>query len=41
MILYDELQSEAIRELYVEDFPVIVAYDSVGNNVFKQKDISK
>ncbi|MDD3122579.1 MAG: Fe-S-containing hydro-lyase [Candidatus Izemoplasmatales bacterium] len=41
VILYDELQSEAIRELYVEDFPVIVAYDSVGNNVFKQKDISK
>lgn len=40
VVLYDELQSEAIRELVVKDFPVIVAYDSIGNNIFNQKDKS-
>lgn len=35
VMMYEDLQSEAIRELIVEDFPVIVAYDSYGNNIFK------
>lgn len=37
LIAYPELQSEAIYELEVIDFPVIVAYDSIGNDIFKQK----
>ncbi len=40
IILYDDLQSEAIRKLEVKDFPVIVAYDSLGNNLFIEKDKS-
>jgi len=39
VVMYPELQSEAIYELLVENFPVIVAYDSLGNNLFKQKDM--
>ncbi|MGD9909060.1 MAG: FumA C-terminus/TtdB family hydratase beta subunit [Candidatus Izemoplasmatales bacterium] len=35
VIMYEDLQSEAIRELQVENFPVIVAYDSNGLNIFK------
>jgi fumarate hydratase subunit beta len=34
LIAYPHLQSEAIYRLYVENFPVIVAYDSLGNNLF-------
>jgi len=37
VVMYEDLQSEAIRELIVKDFPVIVAYDSYGNDLFKQK----
>ena len=33
VIAYDDLGTEAIRKLYVEDFPVIVVIDSEGNNL--------
>lgn len=39
IVMYADLQSEAIYELEVEDFPVIVGYDSMGNNLFKQKEL--
>ena len=35
VIAFDELGTEAVREMYVEDFPAIVAIDSVGNNIYK------
>lgn len=35
VIAYDDLGTEAVRELYVEDFPVIVAIDSEGNNLYE------
>ena len=34
VIAFDELGTEAIRELEVEDFPVVVAIDSEGNNIY-------
>ncbi len=35
IIAYDDLGTEAIRELYVEDFPVIVVIDTMGNNLYE------
>lgn len=35
VIAYDDLGTEAIRELYVEEFPVIVVIDSRGNNLYE------
>jgi fumarate hydratase subunit beta len=35
VICYDDLGAEAIRKLYVEDFPVIVVIDSKGNNLYE------
>ena len=35
VIAFDELGTEAVREMYVEDFPAIVAIDSEGNNIYK------
>lgn len=35
VIAYEDLQSEAIRELVVEDFPVIVTIDNKGNNLYE------
>lgn len=35
VIAYEDLGTEAIRELYVEDFPVIVVIDSKGNNLYE------
>lgn len=35
VISYDDLGTEAIRKLYVEDFPVIVVIDSEGNNLYE------
>jgi len=35
VIAYDDLGTEAIRELYVEDFPVIVVVDAYGNNLYE------
>ncbi|MDD5504408.1 MAG: FumA C-terminus/TtdB family hydratase beta subunit [Candidatus Omnitrophica bacterium] len=36
-IAYEDLGPEAIYELRVEDFPVIVAIDAAGNNLFKER----
>jgi fumarate hydratase subunit beta len=36
VIAYEDLGTEAIRKLQVEDFPVLVAYDSVGGKVYKE-----
>lgn len=38
VVAYDDLGTEAIRKLVVEDFPVIVVMDKFGNNLY---DISK
>lgn len=35
VIAYDDLETEAIRKLYVEDFPAIVVIDSEGNNLYE------
>jgi len=35
VIAYEDLGTEAIRELKVEDFPVIVVIDSEGNNLYE------
>ncbi|MCR5255927.1 MAG: Fe-S-containing hydro-lyase [Acetatifactor sp.] len=35
VIAYDDLGTEAIRELKVKDFPVIVVIDSEGNNLYE------
>ena len=34
IIAYEDLGTEAIRELYVENFPVIVVIDTEGNNLY-------
>lgn len=36
VIAYDDLGTEAIREMYVEDFPAIVVFDSEGNNAYEE-----
>lgn len=35
VVVYDDLGTEAIRRLEVEDFPVIVVIDSEGNNLYE------
>lgn len=35
IITYEDLGTEAIRELYVENFPVIVVIDSYGKNLYE------
>ncbi|HOY91321.1 MAG TPA: fumarate hydratase C-terminal domain-containing protein, partial [Bacteroidales bacterium] len=35
VIAYDDLGTEAIRKLQVENFPVIVVVDSQGNNLYE------
>lgn len=35
VIAYDDLGTEAVRELEVENFPVIVVVDSEGNNLYE------
>lgn len=35
VVAYDDLGTEAIRKLYVEDFPSIVVIDSEGNNLYE------
>jgi fumarate hydratase subunit beta len=37
VIMYDDLKSEAIRKLEVEEFPCFVAYDIYGGNIFKDR----
>lgn len=36
VIMYEDLGTEAIRKLEVEDFPCFVAYDLNGNNLFQR-----
>ncbi len=36
LIAYEDLGTEAIRRLYVEDFPVIVANDIYGGDIFTE-----
>ncbi len=36
VIAYEDLGTEAVRKLYVEDFPVIVAIDSEGNDLYER-----
>lgn len=35
IIAYEDLGSEALRRLYVEDFPMVVVIDSEGNDYYK------
>ena len=35
LVAYEDLGAEAIRKLEVEDFPVIVVIDSLGNNLYE------
>ena len=35
VVAYDDLGTEAIRKLQVTDFPVIVVFDSEGNNLYE------
>ena len=35
VIAYEDLGTEAIRKLYVEDFPVIVAIDANGADLYE------
>ena len=35
VIAYEDLGTEAIRELEVKNFPVIVVIDSKGNNLYE------
>lgn len=35
IVAYDDLGTEAIRKLEVEDFPVVVVIDSQGNNLYE------
>ena len=37
VIAYEDLGPEAIRRLYVEDFPAIVVIDTEGNNLYKKQ----
>ncbi len=34
IIAYADLGAEAVRQLYVEDFPLVVVIDSKGNNLY-------
>ena len=35
IVAYEDLGAEAIRRLEVEDFPVVVIIDSLGNNLYE------
>ncbi|MFN3535173.1 MAG: Fe-S-containing hydro-lyase [Desulfatiglandales bacterium] len=36
VVAYEDLGPEAIRELYVEEFPAIVIYDAYGNDLYQE-----
>jgi len=35
VVAFEELGTEAVRKIYVENFPVIVLIDKQGNNIYK------
>lgn len=35
LIAYEDLGAEALRELYIEDMPLVVIIDSEGNNLYE------
>ena len=35
IVCYEDLGAEAIRKLYVENFPAIVVIDQDGNNLYE------
>lgn len=37
-VAFNDLGCESIKRLVVEDFPLIVAYDTFGNSVFERKE---
>lgn len=37
IVAYEELRTESLRELYVEDFPAIVVIDCNGNNLYSSE----
>lgn len=36
VIAFDDLGAEAVRKLYVEDFPLYVVLDSIGGNLYEE-----
>ena len=36
IVAYEDLGAEALRRLEVEDFPVTVVIDSLGNNLYEE-----
>ena len=36
IVCYEDLGTEAVRKLYVEDLPLIVAIDCFGNNIYTE-----
>lgn len=36
IVAYEDLEAEALRRLEVEDFPVTVVIDSLGNNLYEE-----
>ena len=36
LVAYEDLGTEAIRRLYVEDMPLVVVIDSEGNNLYRR-----
>ena len=41
IIAYEELGTEAVRELQVVDFPAVVAYDCHGSSVHERERVTK
>jgi len=37
VVAYEDLGPEAVRELTVKDFPVMVVYDAYGNDLYEQE----
>ncbi|MDQ1002053.1 fumarate hydratase subunit beta [Neobacillus niacini] len=37
VVAYEDLGPEAVRELIVKDFPVLVVYDAHGNDLYEQE----
>jgi len=35
LVAYEDLGAEALRELYVEEMPLVVVIDSMGNNLYE------